>query len=481
MLSAKQLPSTAILSLRLIRVLSGSMATGVCSLIILSLLSQLQDKFSYICVEFYMHMIKRLLTSALLLCCTLSQAQSIFDFFMPSEPPHAKASAKEVKFEYDVDFQYYFDNREFTVSDNTYDFSGTFNSAVLTPSAGLSIMQGRRVQHRLMAGIDVWRNMGESVVAGNFPGESNPSVVNLDLFHEIILYYDVHAVLKDGGRFEGVAGVFPRTFSEGEYSQAFYSDETRFWDRNLDGVILKYRNRDFYAEAGCDWMGMKGVARKERFEVFTAGRWSALDWLSIGWAGSFYHYAGSELAPGVVDNHMVNPYVKADFGKASGLQELSFKLGFLGTYQRDRLIDNDPCLKGGGHFDFVLRNWNLGLRNMAYAGGNLAPYYYAHDSAGNMYGKDLYRGNPFYKRGLYDRAECFWEPKISDFVSLKLAAVFHFADKGDAPGVYQGCQQMLSLVFDLDAFRNPSCCSGKVGQPRGRERRIENIGDVLPL
>lgn len=364
-----------------------------------------------------------------------------------------------VRFEYDVDMLFHFDNREFAYSKDVITPSMTVNAIVLTPSVGFSVAQGQNASHRLMAGIDLVREMG--------------SGQKYDVFREITVYYDAHVNLPKG-RFEGIAGVFPRKYMEGEYSEAFYSDSLKFYDRNLDGVLLKYKSDRFYAELGCDWMGQAGHDRKERFEVFTAGRWDAAKWFALGWSASMYHYAGSEVAPGVVDNHKINPYLLVDASCFTGMQELSLKAGAMITYQWDRERDNGPHSPLGGEAVLTARNWNVCLKNTAYFGQNLLYYYNSRDLGGAKYGNDLYRGQPFYT-GFYDRAEVSWNPRITDWCGLELSARMHFSRAG-----FLGWQQVLSLTFDLDALRNPTVRSGAVGSLPAVRRKFR-IKDLFNL
>lgn len=353
-----------------------------------------------------------------------------------------------VKFEYDANLHFYFDNREFAYSDDRITPSMTDNAIMLTPAVGFSVDQGLKANHRVMLGVDLLRNMGS--------GQTT------NLFREITIYYDAHVNLKKG-RFEGLAGVFPRRFMEGDYSESFYSDSLKFHDPNLDGILLKYRSDRFYAELGCDWMGQAGRERKERFEVYTAGRWNAVRWFALGWSGSIYHYAGSELAPGVVDNHKFNPYVLFDCACFTGMQELSLKAGPVITYQWDRSRDEHPVGPMGGEAVLKLRNWNFCVENTAYFGDNLLYYYQGKDLGGNKYGNNLYRGLPFYT-GFYDRVVVSWNPRITDWCRLNLSARMHFAKSG-----FLGWQQVLSLTFNLDALRHHTYRSGVAASAEKRE------------
>ena len=74
----------------------------------------------------------------------------------------------------------------------------------------------------------------------------------------------------------------------------------------------------------------------------------------------------------------------------------------------------------------------------------------------NQYGSELYSGSALYhtkevNTSSYDKLELYWQPRISDFVSLRLSSVFHFGMS--LPEVYLGSQQAFTLIFSLDALR----------------------------
>jgi len=374
-----------------------------------------------------------------------------------------QAQSKSVRFEWDADYSYFFDNREFASSSDAYSISETLNASVLTPSAGINVRTSKNVNHRLRLGLDIYKTMGG--------GDDNVSAMR-----EMTLFYDAHVALENA-RFEGLAGCFPRSYMEGEYGEAFFDDKYVFTDRNVEGVLMKYRAESFFAELGCDWMGSKGQTRHERFQVFSAGTWNAAPWIDLGWAASFYHYASSIEAPGVVDNHLVNPYVRLDFSAPSGLKELSMKAGGLFSYQRNRRVDDLAYDPFGGQFDLTVRNWCFGIRNSLYLGYDQQVYFHDKDVSGAMYGTDLYFGSPFYQLGVYDRTELFWQPSLTTFLDMKLSCVLHF---GNAPeGIWLGNRQVFSLVFDLERLRRPSCISGRVGTPGAR--RSHPVRDFLNL
>lgn len=396
--------------------------------------------------------------------------------------PAGAQKAEEVKLAWDVDFEFTFDNRESDAGGNAFIASKTLFAAKLTPSVGLDIRQNRNIDHRLMFGIEAIKNMGD-----NLPSEEE-SIESWKLFKEFTMYYRLRARVGKT-RYEGYAGIFPRYFTgtgdwrpnsvrAGEpsdfadyrpYNSAFLSEEKIFMDNNLDGVLLKAVRPRSYYEVGVNWMGMIADKRRERFEFFSTGRSDVLGWLRLGWTVSLYHYANSATVRGVVDNYFLEPFVQLRFGEYAGFQELSVRLSWLQRFNRDRRLGVEWDFARGSMLTLDARKWNVGVHNETYCGTSLMPYYLDRDAGGNLYGGDLYFGSPFFRVheeagipwsdfGAYDRLMFYWQPHISDFLDLRLSVVFHY--QGDRSGSggnfdpsFQGWQQMLSLVFNLDKAR----------------------------
>jgi hypothetical protein len=285
-----------------------------------------------------------------------------------------------LKFAYDVDFDMNFDNREFYESNFTN--SMTIFGARLTPSAGLALSEKNGASHKLMLGIDIMKDFGSEAVS--------------NLFQEMTLYYNFEKQM--GETKMGIyAGIFPRTAMEGSYSQAFFSDSLRFYDNNIEGILLKFHRPAAYFEVGCDWMGQYGQTRREKFMVFTAGEGKVLPFMSLGYAGYMLHFANSERSKGLVDNILLNPYVRFDFAQKARMQKLSFRLGWLQAMQKDRAYAGVFVYPHGLEFDQEVRNWNVGILNKMFYGQDMMPYYNNHDNIGLKYGPDLYFGDPFYR------------------------------------------------------------------------------------
>lgn len=379
-------------------------------------------------------------------------------FMMVPTVLHAGTDEEKARFVYDVDFEMNFDNRELYRSD--FSNSMTIFGARLTPSVGLEMPQSEKgMNHRVMIGVDVMKNFGSSPVSpdlsgGAADGETMNRLSNLDLFREITLYYMLEKKREDT-ELELFTGIFPRKASEGSYSEAFFSDSLRFYDNNLEGLLLKIRRPKAYFEVGCDWFGMKGYARKEKFMIFSSGESRLTPIFKVGYAAYMYHFAGSLKARGVVDNILMNPYLEFDFGRHMDLQAFRMRFGWLQAMQHDREFVGHYVFPGGGEFNLDIRKWNFGIRNSLFYGMNMMPYYNSTDMAGDKYGTRLYLGDPFYRVhddgstgiGMYDRFDVYFEPHAGDYLKVRIAARFHFNGFS-----YSGCQQVVGILFDLNAL-----------------------------
>lgn len=379
--------------------------------------------------------------------------------FMTFHLSVAQTGGEKVKFAYDVDFEMNFDNREFV--GNRFSKSMTIFGARLTPSVGITVPQpDKGMMHRLMAGIDVMKDFGTSPLSAELSGgadnESDAALNNKHLFRELTLYYLLEKK-SENTSLQMFAGVFPRKAAEGRYSEAFFSDSLRFYDNNLEGLLLKIYRPKSYWEIGCDWMGKPGYARKEKFMIFSSGESHITSFMNLGYAAYMYHFAGSRKARGVVDNILLNPYAEFDFGEDMNMQEFSLRFGWLQAMQHDREFVGHYVFPCGGEFDLKMRKWNIGIHNKLFYGTDMMPYYNSLDKGGDKYGNRLYMGDPFYRvhsdgtsgPGMYDRFEAFYEPHLGRYLSIRISARFHFHDFK-----YSGCQQMVGIRFNLHELRN---------------------------
>jgi len=416
----------------------------------------------------------RKVLTILLLFCTLQvlSAQSLEEFFgFPS--PLRSVREKRVEWLYDIRFKYNFDNREYDLSQGRYSPSQTLHTATLTPLAGLQLTQSKSLSHKLMFGIDITKNMGEYPVT-----EADRSLVNWKMFDEILMYYRMQLQAGET-EFLMTAGVFSRDEVDGKYTTAFISDYHNIIDRNLEGLLLQLKRPQSYYEIGCDWTGMIGSMRREQFLIFSYGQTQPLPWLSAGWRLSATHYANALEYGGVVDNILLEPFLKAGIPERKNWKELSMTLGWLQGAHQDRKRDTGIRFPGGLQMQANVQYRSLGANMLLYHGKTIMPFFDLIDSGGFQYGTDLYWGDPFYRlyapdtyahsheRGTYGRLEGFWQPHISDFLDLRLSCLVHFTGEMNSRSHCAGWQQKLSLFFSLDRRS-----SGRKTQPSGRTRLI---------
>ena len=324
---------------------------------------------------------------------------------------------------------YVFDNHEFARSHNQYIPSETIHFVRVTHLFGWTFEQSDNLTYNMVLGVDLVKQMGTKVNALR------------DIVEDIPVFFE--SDYKDGEKtFNAVLGSYPRKLVKGSYSELLMSEETLETDFNLDGAYLGFSKGRFSTELALDWMGKYGNTRKERFQILSYGSWNPVSALSLGWAGSFYHYAGSVQAPGVVDNHHLQAFVKYDFASGSEHSELSLKLSALGSYQKDRLND-DLRLPFGGELEAKAVWRSFGIRNLTSYTKDMLPFYNSTDSAGNLYGDMLYRGSKFYK-GFYDLTELYWSPHLSRKLDIKLSLRYHWGREG-----LLGTEQRFSLLFDI--------------------------------
>ncbi|MBO8481306.1 MAG: hypothetical protein IAC87_02020 [Muribaculum sp.] len=335
----------------------------------------------------------------------------------------SRDGGRKVAFRYEADFEMYFDNREYNT--NSPYLSKTIFGASVAPRIGFSVNR----KHSVMAGAEIQKQFG-----GKFS----------NILDGISLYYNY-----DDGNHRLYAGVFPREKMAGEYSEAFFSDSLNFFRQVIQGLLYNYEGKtktgwNINVEAGIDWMGQYSDTERERFMILSAGEFSTKIF-TIGYNAYVYHFASSEAVHGVMDNILVYPYFKADFGQMLGIQEFSLRGGWLQSMQNDRKHGNGYLFPGGGEFSFVVRHWNVRLENKVYAGGDLMPFYDMTDDIGVQYGNSLYFGDRYYSvgSGFYDRLELSYEPRITDFLSVKVSAIAHFYNK------YCGWQQMVTIKMSF--------------------------------
>jgi hypothetical protein len=233
---------------------------------------------------------------------------------------------------------------------------------------------------------------------------------------EMLLYY--HYNLSP---YSVYTGRFSRKAIIGKYANAFFNDSVRFFDANLDGILLQYQNENGYVELAFDWDSRQSETRREKFMIFS----SALRKKQIIYGGynfSMYHYAMVSDGNGVVDNIWVMPFIGIDLSGKTIFDKLSLEVGWLQAFQNDRNNVGKYVKPGGVHIDAQIEKYKFGISNTLFHGDGMMPYY-------ERYGSGLYRGDAFYNTGegkIYNRLELYWKPLQGTDMNLKVSSIHHY-------------------------------------------------------
>lgn len=331
-----------------------------------------------------------------------------------------------------VDFTTYFDNTEYTGT--SFGGSGTIFGTRLTPKFGLEWDD----RNSIVAGVDLFNNFGDE---SNFFSKARPQI-----------YYRFASP-----KVRAYAGIFDRKEMVGYYSEIFLSDEARFFENRVQGVMGQYIGERGFAELSIDWCGMYSEEARERFRVLSAGRYDFLKngIFYGGYALQVFHFAGSEQITGsVVDNIIANPYIGTSF---QAFFDFDIKLHAIVTMQRDRAVEDSMHYPSGAMLQLKMKKWGLYLEENIYAGEHLMPYYY---SAPNPvfphgYGTELYAGSPIFGTATY------WDSCInssSTLIDTRIGysnSFFNDTVKVDAffavqcDGQNCGTRQMVELSINL--------------------------------
>ena len=321
-----------------------------------------------------------------------------------------------------ADFDFNFDNRENAQLGLP---SYTLFGARLTPQVGIG---WGKSQHSLIIGTDITKTFGRDTRFCENP--------------ELLLYYNYR-----GRAFGATAGIFPRKKLFGDYSGTIASDSVRFYDKNIEGLLMQYKGSGGFVELGIDWDGFYSVEEREKFRIFSAGEYTRRVF-TCGYTLSGYHFAGRVGLSGVVDNIAVQPYVGAKLEHLLPLDRLSLTASWIQTFQRDRITGEKGVQPYGGELRLRLEKWHVGIDNRLYIGNNLMPYF-------AKYGGDLYAGERFYtmENGAskcYNRTELYynrtwWSDAVP--VSLHAGILLHFTAGKVATS------QIVQLSVGIDSRR----------------------------
>lgn len=299
-----------------------------------------------------------------------------------------------------VDFNTYFDNRE---GSDAVTPTKTYFLTALAPEIGLKF-----TKHDRIAGGAVWTQP----IGNQWDGyRISPT-----------LYYR-----HESRHWNFSFGMFPRTQLREQLPGFLWSDSLTYFQHNIRGALVEYKNSNGYVEAYLDWRQMQTEKKREAFNIVVHGDW--LPQGSVFFAGGhamMNHYAltrHSSPDEHIVDNFLINPYVGVDLGSKTPLDSLRIRAGALITMERNRAYSSWRTPAGGWLEAVGEWKW-LGLKNTLYIGGKLLPSY-------ADFGSTLYPGEPFYAKGFYNRTDVYARILRNKWMDLQASLNFNVSSGGD--------------------------------------------------
>lgn len=209
----------------------------------------------------------------------------------PPQPKSSSGKESKVKLLYNVDFLFFFDNREYDKS--PYQRSQTLLGARLSPEIGVGIADSTIGSHRLMFGCSYIQPIG----ANYKDAHVLPTV-----------YYQFN---KRG--FGAHLGMIPFTKMIEDMPDYLMYDSITYFHPNIQGALFNYRDKRGFVEAMADWRGMWSKDTREAFRVTLNGRYN-YKWFFVGGRAMMNHlacYAPETDAPsvGVCDDLLGSVYL----------------------------------------------------------------------------------------------------------------------------------------------------------------------------
>ena len=328
------------------------------------------------------------------------------------------ALAQSEKLYLDVDFNFDFDNAEYSGS----------NLAPSETLFGISLAPALRFEwsekHSLVAGVNMQKMFGSARFLDDIG---------------LIAYYQFR-----NEKYGAMAGLFRRDKLIGRYSEAFFSNAWLVNNRLVQGLALQYSDKRGLVELVADWNGMYSMERREQFRILFSGEGRFAKVMYAGASASMHHYANrADFRYNVVDDIVINPYIGVDF---KAFFDFDIRLGYLQSLQRDRLVAGDWQTPYGTELFFRMSRWGVFISNNLYVGDDLLPLYNSVGKEGTIYGADLYAADPFYRTEsiFYNRTGIGYE---RNFWQDRIKVKAEFVLKTDGERVYN--QQIISLGVNI--------------------------------
>lgn len=334
----------------------------------------------------------------------------------------ASLTATAQRFEWAVDFNTVFDNRE---GDNKLTDTRTFFHTQLAPEIGVSLLDG---SHRLMGGV-VWT---QPIGCEWYGHRISPT-----------LYYRY----KGSRGWDLALGMFPRTLLHRRLPEYIWNDSTYYTQHNIRGALVTYQGRNGFFEAVVDWRAMQSETQREAFNIIATGEWQRPQGTFLaGGLAMMNHFALTRHATPdqhIVDNFIASAWIGADLSRhVSPLDSLTLRLGPLSSISRNRGEGSGWKTPVGGRLELLLQWKWLQWHNVTYVGGRLFPYY-------SQFHALLDQGEPYYSTKFYNRTTIACTIFDNSFVNLRASLDFNVASHN-----FTFYQRLILRVYIDSSFRS---------------------------
>ncbi|MCQ2343071.1 MAG: hypothetical protein MJZ75_06275 [Paludibacteraceae bacterium] len=350
----------------------------------------------------------------------------------------ARRDAKRVRLVYNVDFDSYFDNREYkdkgSMPTDRVQMPQTIFSFRLSPTVGVRINDRVGGSHSLIAGVRYTQPLG-----GNW---RDAKVIPT-------AYY--HFQSKGVNLQLGAIPYENRILSMPDWLQY---DSLVYARPNIQGALISYQDRRGFVEFMCDWRGSQSMERREMFRLLVDGQYQ-YKWFFVGGLAHLNHTAGSadpeiHAYESLYDDLNLGGHVGFDFTRMTSLDSLTVKATYICGIARDREreVEFHPQ---GVLVELYANWWFLGVKNTTYIGDNLQPLRWS-DNGGSPIGALMCQGDPFYQATFYNRTDLFAYFYRSAYVNCYFSWNLHY----DNVCRRLQNQQQLIVRFSLDGlYRQP--------------------------
>lgn len=298
-----------------------------------------------------------------------------------------------------IDFHGFADNREYS---NSGRYPQTIFGTRVTPELGLLVDS----IHRIRTGVSYLHEFGTK----NIKNPVRP-----------VAYYNY-----DNNGFDFKIGMFPRHEYLDEYPKAILSDTIGYYQPNIEGMLVKYKNEHFHQQIWIDWNSRQTRTDREQFMVGISGNVNLNKTFYIKHFATLWHNAGPMVDTPDPDDHIrdngaTSLHIGADLSDRGWLDSININIGGIINYDRLRNV-YDWQLPKGFLSEIYLEHYKFFIRNTFYTGESLAiPY-----------------GDVFYTSKQYDRLDIGWIPLRYRNLEGRFIAGFHFSE-----GVVDSQQQFI--------------------------------------